>query len=179
MKTKVTLITLAIFAVVGLMVYGLTYGIGNRKAVNSAKSLPSDAAARAFVLEQKLLTNVTEVRAVKPAGPEFKVLSGLDASGAEKVVFLTGTDNHIVNEGSVFLKDGVPREQIVEKMKEKGIPPEQTQDLVVTRHNYATDKVIWFGMDKDIKRHMLFYDFKTGDLIWEAYEDPTAWKLGK
>jgi uncharacterized protein YpmB len=177
MKTKVTLILLAILAATGLIVFLLMQGVGHRDQAGE-ELIPSDSAAKAYVLQSKLLTTVTEIKRARPGGPVFKLVAGKDDAGNDKVVWLTGKDKSIMTKGTALLKDGVPRDQIVAKASAKGITPDQTLDMYVVPHDYESSKIVWFVQDKSDKKHMLWFDFKTGELMWEAYQDPTAWKLG-
>lgn len=179
MKMKATLITMAILAVVGVMVALLVYGGMNNNKKTAEEPLPSMQAAKTYALDHKLLASITDVKKTRPGGPVFQMVSGKDASGQDKLVWLAGKDNNITKYGDVLLKDGLPRSEIIAKLKEKNIPEENLLDLYVTPHDYTSGKIVWFAQEKGDKKHMLWFDFQTGDQIWEGYQDPTAWKLGK
>jgi uncharacterized protein YpmB len=176
-NAKAGLIISGILIVVVAMVFLILYGIG-REDLKTEIPLPSDEAAKAYVLEHKFLVNVVEVRTVHPGGPNFKSLQGKDESGHEKIVWLTGKDNKIVERGSILIEQGLSKETILTKLrKDKNIKPEQIASIFIAPYDYTSRRIIWFVKEKDIRGHLLSYDYKTGELLFEIYQDPAAWKL--
>jgi uncharacterized protein YpmB len=178
MRTKAILFIIGILIFVGVLVALLLYGLGNRDGSRvGGLTVPSDAAAKAYVLDHKLLVAVEEIKSINVGGPTFKMLIGSDAAGKAKGEWLTGDDNKITEQASVMLQDGVTKEQVLPKLQEKGIDPMQIEAMYVTPYNYTSHQMVWFIRIKGIKGHMLWYDFKTGEPVWEAYSDPTAWSI--
>jgi uncharacterized protein YpmB len=178
-NVKAGLIISGILAVVFAMVFLILYGIG-REDLKTEIPLPSDEAAKAYVLEHKLLADVVEVRTIHPGGPNFKSLQGIDEAGHEKIVWLTGKDKKITERGSVLIEEGLSKETILAKLlKDKNIKEEQIASIFIAPYDYTSGRIIWFVKEKDIRGHLLSYDYKTGELLFEIYQDPTAWKLKK
>jgi uncharacterized protein YpmB len=176
-NAKAGLIIGGILVVVVAMVFLILFGIG-REDLKTEIPLPSDAAAKAYVLEHKLLKDVVEIRTIHPGGPNFKSLQGTDEAGKEKIVWLTGKDTKIVERGTVFVQEGLTKQFILDKvLKEKNIKEDQIAAIFISPYDYTSGRIIWFVKEKDIREHMLSYDFKTGQLLFEVYQDPTAWKL--
>jgi uncharacterized protein YpmB len=176
-NAKAGLIISGILIAVTALVFLILYGIG-REDLKTEIPLPSDAAAKAYVLEHKLLVEVNEITIVHPGGPNFKSLLGKDETGQEKFVWLTGKDNKIVERGSVLVKEGLTKLDILAKLaKEKNITQAQIEAMFIAPYDYKSGRIIWFVKEKDIRGHMLSYDYITGELLFEIYQDPTAWKL--
>lgn len=178
-NVKATAILVAILAATTALVFIILYGIGGRGVEKTILPLPTDAAAKAYVLQHNLLTNVTLTELIKSGGPHFKMLHGTDEAGLEKLVWLTGKDNDITVRGMVHLREGLSRESILVKLNEMNITPEKIQSMHITPYDYTSNRIVWFIKENDIKKHMLSFDFKTGEFLWDVYEDPTAWKLSK
>ncbi|GIP34977.1 hypothetical protein [Paenibacillus sp. J2TS4] len=180
MKLKATLILLALLAGTTLIVFLLMYGTGNQNLrQNMAKDLPTHDAAQAYVLDQKLLASVDEIQAIHPGGPSFLMLTGKDDNGLDKYVWVAGKDDSIEVYGAVLETDGVAEQAIVESLQAKGIETDQIAEMHIVPHDYRSQNIVWFVREKGEKRHMLWYDFATGDLVWEAYGEPTAWERDK
>lgn len=176
-NAKAGLIISGILVVVVAMVFLILYGIG-REDLKTEIPLPSDEAAKAYVLKNKLLTNVVEISTVHPGGPNFKSLQGTDEAGREKIVWLTGKDKKITERGSILVKEGLNKATILAKLlKEKNIKEDQLAAILIAPYDYTSGRIVWFVREKDIRGHILTYDFKTGELLFEIYQDPTAWKL--
>jgi uncharacterized protein YpmB len=176
-NAKAGLIISGILAIVVAMVFLVLYGIG-REDLKTEIPLPSNEAAKAYVIEHKLLANVGEIRTVHPGGPNFISLQGTDEAGHEKLIWLTGKDKKITERGSVLVAEGLSKEIILAKLlKEKNIKAEQIESLFIAPYDYTSERIIWFVREKDIRGHILTYDYKTGELLFEIYQDPTAWKL--
>ncbi|QGQ94143.1 hypothetical protein EHS13_04090 [Paenibacillus psychroresistens] len=176
-NAKAGLIITGILIVVSAMVYLVLYGI-NREDLKTEIPLPSDEAARAYVLEHKLLTTVEEIRTEHPGGPNFKSLQGTDEAGKVKIVWLTGKDTKIKERGSILVEEGLTKEFMLAKLlKEKNIKESDLKDIFIAPYDYTSGRIIWFAKEKDIRGHVLSYDFKTGELLFEIFQDPTAWKL--
>ncbi|WNQ12193.1 hypothetical protein MJA45_03840 [Paenibacillus aurantius] len=175
-KMKATLILLAILGVTGLLVYLLILG-GMRNDTQTVLTLPSESEARAYVLDKKLLASASKIEKTRSGGPEFLMVDGFDAEGNPKAVWLAVKDKSIKVFGSALYKEGVTKESIVAKVKEKGIAEDQIRYIYPTAYDYTSNKVIWYVQEQGDKKHMLMYDFHNGDLLWEGYQDPTAWKL--
>ena len=176
MKLKATLILLALIIFTFGLVFALLYGV-NRQTKTTEAPLPTDQAAQAYATQHQLLQTVTTIESIRLGGPTFKFLQGNDVQGNEKIVWLAGRDKHIKEYGSILLKDAVPKETILQKAAAKGVPESEIVDIFIAPYDYTSGKIVWFVRNKDIKKYMLFFDAKTGELIWEAYEDPTAWTL--
>ncbi|MEX2460651.1 MAG: hypothetical protein WD469_05030 [Paenibacillaceae bacterium] len=177
-NVKAGLIISGILVVVAAMVFLILYGVGGRGDLKTEIPLPTDEAAKAYVLEHKLLVNVVEIRTVHPGGPNFKSLQGTDEAGDEKLVWLTGNDKKITERGSVLIDVGLTKETILAKLlKDKNIKEEQIESIFVAPYDYTSGRIVWFVQENDIRGHILTYDFKTGELLFEIYKDPTAWKL--
>jgi uncharacterized protein YpmB len=176
-SAKAGLIISGILVVVIAMVFLILYGIG-REDLKTEIPLPSDAAARAYVLEHKLLVEVNQIQIVRPGGPNFKSVQGKDEAGQEKLVWLTGKDNKIVERGSVLVKEGLTKLDILAKLaKDKNITEAQIEAMFITPYDYTSGRIVWFVREKDVRGHILSYDFKTGELLFEVYQDPSAWKM--
>jgi uncharacterized protein YpmB len=178
MRTKAILIMFGILIFVGALVMLLLFGVGNQDGDRvGSLPVPSDTAARAYVLDHNLLAAVAEIKSINVGGPTFKMLIGTDTAGKVKAEWLTGDDNKITEHASVMMQDGITQEQVLPKLMEKGIDPAQIETICVTPYNYTSHQIVWFVRIKGIKGHMLWYDFKTGEPVWEAYADPTAWSI--
>jgi uncharacterized protein YpmB len=178
MRTKAILIIIGILIIVGALVALLLYGIGNRESARvGSLPVPSDTAARAYVLDHKLLVAVEEIQSINVGGPTFKMLTGTDAAGKVKAEWLTGDDTKITEQASVMLEDGITKAQVLPQLLAKGIDPQQIEMMSVTPYDYTSHRMVWFVRVKGIKGHMLWYDFKTGEPVWEAFADPTAWSI--
>jgi uncharacterized protein YpmB len=176
-NAKAGLIITGILIVVSAMVYLVLYGI-NREDLKTEIPLPSDEAAKAYVLEHKLLTKVEEIRTEHPGGPNFKSLQGTDEAGKEKIVWLTGKDTKIIERGSILVEEGLSKETMLAKLlKDKNIKEADLASIFIAPYDYTSGRIIWFAKEKDIRGHVLSYDFKTGQLLFEIFQDPTAWKL--
>jgi uncharacterized protein YpmB len=139
--------------------------------------LPSDAAAKQFVLDKGLLADIKEIKRTRSGGPVFVMLRGTDATGVDRAVWVAGRDSTVKEYGSIPLKDGVSRETILEKLKAKNLTGDKIAELFVTPYDYTSGKITWFFRETGDRKHMIWFDFRTGEQIWEGYEDPTAWKL--
>jgi len=176
-NAKAGLIISGILVVVVAMVFLILYGVG-REDLKTEIPLPSDQASKAYVLEQKLLVNVTAISTIHPGGPNFKALQGTDEAGKEKIVWLTGKDKKIKVRGSILVEEGLKKEIILAMLlKDKNIKEDQLATIIITPYDYTSGRIVWFVKEKDIRGHILTYDFKTGQLLFEIYQDPTAWKL--
>jgi len=176
-NAKAGLIISGILVVVVAMVFLILYGVG-REDLKTEIPLPSDQASKAYVLEQKLLVNVTAISTIHPGGPNFKALQGMDEAGKEKIVWLTGKDKKIKVRGSILVEEGLKKEIILAMLlKDKNIKEDQLATIIITPYDYTSGRIVWFVKEKDIRGHILTYDFKTGQLLFEIYQDPTAWKL--
>ncbi|MFD0867905.1 Uncharacterized protein conserved in bacteria [Chlamydia abortus] len=180
MKLKATLILLALFAGTTLIVFLLMYGTGNPNLrQNTARDLPSHDAARAYVLDHKLLASVDQIQALYPGGPAFLMLSGRDDNGQVKYVWVAGPDESIEVYGTALESEGVPETDIAEALKKKGIETDQIAEIYAVPRDYTSKKIVWYVREKGEKRHMLWYEYETGELYWEAYGEPTAWERDK
>jgi uncharacterized protein YpmB len=177
MNVKAALILAAVVALITAMVFLILYGIGGRQNLQTTIPLPSDKAAQAYVLDKKLLASVSKITTINAGGPNFTMLQGNDEAGNAAIVWLTGKDNEIVVRGSALVKDGVPREAVIAKLKEKNIDSTQIEDMFISPYDYTSGRIIWFVREKNIRKHWLSYDFKTGEFLWDVFQDPTAWKL--
>lgn len=177
MKWKALLILTAMVVLSVGAVFLLLYGFGRDDQSVKAAMLPSDEEAKQYVLDNKLLADVRELQKIRVGGPTFKMVTGFDEKGQEKIVWLTLEKKEIKSYGSVFPKDGVTKEQIIAQVKEKGIEQENIRDIFIAPYDYISDKIVWFVLKKGEKGHMIWYDFKTGDPVWEAYQEPTSWSL--
>jgi uncharacterized protein YpmB len=176
-NAKAGLIIGGILIAVIAMVFLILYGVG-REDLKTEIPLPSDAAAKTYVLEHKLLAEVNRMEIIRPGGPNFKAIEGKDEAGLDKLVWLTGKDKKIVERGSVLVKDGLTKLDMLAKLaKEKNITQAQIEAMFVTPYDYKSGRIVWFVREKDIRGHILSYDFKTGELLFEIYQDPTAWKM--
>jgi uncharacterized protein YpmB len=176
-NAKAGLIISGILVVVVAMVFLILYGVG-REDLKTEIPLPSDAAAKAYVLENKLLVDVVEIRIIHPGGPNFKEVQGTDAQGQDKRVWLTGKDKKIVERGTALVQAGVTKEIVLAHLlKDKNITADQIETMFITPYDYTSGRITWFVKIKDIRGHMLSYDFKTGEFLFEVFQDPTAWKL--
>jgi uncharacterized protein YpmB len=174
---KAGLIISGILVVVVAMVLLVLYGVG-REDLKTEIPLPSVEASKAYVLDKKLLTNITEISTIHPGGPNFIAVQGTDEAGKEKIVWLTGKDKKITVRGSISLDEGLKKEDILAKLlKDKNIKEEQLATIIIAPYDYQSGRIVWFAREKDIRGHILTYDFKTGELLFEIYQDPTAWKL--
>jgi uncharacterized protein YpmB len=177
MNIKAALIVTAIVALATGLVFLILYGVGGREDLKTTIPLPTDGAAKAYVLDKKLLVAVNEVKTINAGGPNFTMLQGTDEAGNDKLVWLTGKDNKIIERGSILVKEGVVQDIIMTKLKEKNITSDKIQEIFISPYDYTSGRIVWFVKEKDIRNHMLSYDFKTGEFLWEVYQDPTAWKL--
>jgi uncharacterized protein YpmB len=176
-SAKAGLIIGGILVVVIVMVFLMLYGIG-REDLKTEIPLPSDAAAKAYVLEHKLLVEVNQIQIVRPGGPNFKSILGKDEAGQEKFVWLTGKDNKIVERGSVLVKEGLTKPDILAKLaKDKNITESQIAAMFISPYDYTSGRIVWFVREKDVRGHILSYDYKTGELLFEVYQEPSAWKM--
>ncbi|MDB5053383.1 MAG: putative rane protein [Bacilli bacterium] len=177
MNVKAALILAAVLALITAMIFLILYGIGGRQNLQTTIPLPSDKAAQAYVLDKKLLVSVSKITTINAGGPNFTMLQGNDEAGNAAIVWLTGKDNEIVVRGSTLVKDGVPQETVIAKLKEKNIDSTQIEDMFISPYDYTSGRIIWFVREKNIRKHWLSYDFKTGEFLWDVFQDPTAWKL--
>ncbi|WP_409342900.1 hypothetical protein [Paenibacillus sp. MBLB4367] len=177
MKWKALLILIAIVALSVGAVFVLLYGFGRDDQAVKAALLPSDEEAKQYVLDNKLLSEIREQQKIRVGGPTFKMVTGFDAQGQEKIVWLTLEKKQIKSYGSAFTKDGVTKDLILAKAKEKNVQPENIKEMYIAPYDYVSDKIVWFILEKGERGHMLWYDFKTGDPVWEAYQEPTSWSL--
>jgi uncharacterized protein YpmB len=176
-NAKAGLIISGILVVVIAIVFLILYGIG-REDLKTEIPLPSDAAAKAYVLQHKLLVEVSQIQVVRPGGPNFKALQGKDQAGEEKLVWLTGKDNKIVERGSALVKEGISKLDMLAKLaKDKNITQAQIEAMFITPYDYTSGRIVWFVREKDVRGHILTYDYKTGELLFEVYQDPAAWKM--
>jgi uncharacterized protein YpmB len=176
-NAKAGLIISGILVVVVAMVFLILYGVG-REDLKTEIPLPSDQASKAYVLEHKLLVNVMAISTIHPGGPNFKALQGTDEAGKEKIVWLTGKDKKIKVRGSILVEEGLKKEIILAMLlKDKNIKEDQLATIIIAPYDYTSGRIVWFVKEKDIRGHILTYDFKTGQLLFEIYQDPTAWKL--
>ncbi|GIP39879.1 hypothetical protein J31TS4_31590 [Paenibacillus sp. J31TS4] len=173
---KATLIMAILIVVVVGAVYLLVYGINRDPAQQqvSGGAIPSEETARAYVEDRKLLATVDKTQAIHPGGPSFMMITGKDASGQEKVVWLAGKPGEIKEYGSVLTKDGKPRDQILAELAKKGIPESELDFLYISPYDYTSGKIAWFAQEKGTRDHMLWYDFQTGEQFWEAYGNARA-----
>jgi uncharacterized protein YpmB len=176
-QTKAGLIVAAIIVLITGLVFLILYGVGGRESMQTIIPLPSDTAAKAYVIDNKLLASVTDMTTINAGGPNFKTLTGKDDTGRDKIVWLTGKDDKIVVRGSALVKEGVDKQVIIDKLKEKNIPSDQIEAMFISPYDYTSGRIVWFIRVKDIRKHWLSYDYKTGEFLWEVFQDPTAWKL--
>ncbi|WP_040949706.1 hypothetical protein [Gorillibacterium massiliense] len=177
MKAKAVLILLGILVGVGLLVGLLLYGSMRNNEKTAEMPLPGADAAKQFVLDKGLLANVQETSTLRSGGPVFLELKGTDGAGVDKTVWVAGKSSQIKEYGAVLTQDGVSRESILAKLKDKGITEDQVRDLFITPYDYTSGKITWFFREKGDRKHMIWFDYTTGEQVWEGYEDPTAWKL--
>jgi uncharacterized protein YpmB len=176
-QTKAALIVTALIVFITAIVLLILYGIGGRESLQTIIPLPSDNAAKAYAIDNKLLASVADTTIINAGGPNFKTLTGKDDTGSDKMVWLTGKDNKIVVRGSALVKEGVDKQAVIDKLKEKNIPSGQIEAIFVSPYDYTSGRIVWFIRVKDIRKHWLSYDYKTGEFLWEVFQDPTAWKL--
>jgi len=174
---KALLIILAILLVIAGLVYLLLYGIGGRQSLVNVLPLPSNHAAETYVLDNKLLSQVSSVNTIDAGGPVFTAVIGTDGAGDSKTVWLTGKDNQITVRGSAVMKEGLSKTDIYNKLLLKKITRDQVDALFTSPYDYTSGKIIWFVQIHDIRNHWITYDFKTGAVISDVYQDPTAFKL--
>lgn len=180
MKWKAAIILTIIVAVTVGAVFLLLYGFSRDDKAIKVAMLPSNDVAKQYIMDNKLLTGIRELRTARVGGPAFMMATGTDDQGNEKIVWLTGEKlDSIKMYGSSLIKDGIPKQQIIEKAKEKGVMPDQIKDMFVAPYDYTSQKLVWFILEKGDRQHMLWYDFQTGDPVWEAYQEPTSWSLKK
>ena len=177
MKVKAVLILLLILAGTGTLVGLLVYGGVRNNEKSAEMPLPTATAAEKFVLESGLLTNVEDTVTLRSGGPVFLQLQGKDNEGNDKLVWVAGRDESIKEYGNVRTRDGVTRETIVSKLEEKAIGEDAIRDLFIAPYDYKSGKIVWFFRKTGDRKHMIWFDFITGDQVWEGYEAPTAWKL--
>src|SRR5665647_1325937 len=164
-NAKAGLIISGILVVVVAMVFLILYGVG-REDLKTEIPLPSDQASKAYVLEQKLLVNVMAISTIHPGGPNFKALQGTDEAGKEKIVWLTGKDKKIKVRGSILVEEGLKKEIILAMLlKDKNIKEDQLATIIITPYDYTSGRIVWFVKEKDIRGHILTYDFKTSQLL--------------
>lgn len=131
---------------------------------------PSADDAKAYVLQNGLLKSVAEVRHTRP-GPVVTMLIGQDARGNEKVVWLNGdSKGNIRITGSVLLKDGIARNDILSKLKERGFDPEKIDDIYVAPLDYNGTRIAWLVTLQSPDQHSFVFDFRTGQLLVENYQ---------
>jgi uncharacterized protein YpmB len=176
-QTKAALIVAALIVIITAIVFLILYGVGRQESLQTIIQLPSDNAAKAYAIDNKLLASVTDITTINAGGPNFKTLTGKDDTGSDKIVWLTGKDNKIVVRGSTLVKDGVDKQVVIDKLKEKNIPSDQIEAMFISPYDYTSGRIVWFIRVKDIRKHWLSYDYKTGEFLWEVFQDPTAWKL--
>ena len=174
---KAASIILALLVAVTGLVYLLLYGVGGRSEVKSILPLPTDNAAKAYVLDKKLLVSINTVTEINAGGPNFKAIEGTDNTGNDKTVWLTGKDDNIVERGSALLKDGLSKEAIYAKLLEKKISRDQVEEMFISPYDYTSGTIIWFVRTVDIRKHWITYDYKTGEVLSDLFQDPNAWKL--
>jgi len=49
--------------------------------------------------------------------------------------------------------------------------------ILIAPYDYTSGRITWFIREKSIRKHLITYDFKTGEVLGDVYQDPTAWKL--
>lgn len=180
MKLKATLILLGILGGSCAMVFLLLYGIGRSdESLQTIVPLPSNQAATNYVIENKLLSEVDQIKQILPGGPSFLMLTGKDENGQQRHVWVNGDDDSIQDYGSVAADEGQSEEQIRSQLEEQGIGADDIAEIFVTPYDYTSDKYTWFVRETGVKRHMLWYDYHDGTLFWEAYGDFTAWDRDK
>lgn len=180
MKLKATLILLGIIGASCAIVFLLLYGVGRSdEHLQTVAPLPSNDAATAYVIDNKLLTDVDQIKQILPGGPSFLMLTGTDDAGQQRHVWVTGNDDDIKDYGSVAVDEGQSEEQILQALEEQGIGADEVAEMFVTPYDYTSGKFTWFVRETGVKRHMLWFNYDDGSLFWEAFGDFTAWDKDK
>ncbi|WP_010276187.1 hypothetical protein [Paenibacillus senegalensis] len=180
MKLKATLILLGILGGSCAIVFLLLFGVGRSdEHLQTIVPLPSNQAATNYVIENKLLSEVDEIKQILPGGPSFLMLTGTDENGQKRHVWVNGKDDAIQDYGSVAIDEGQSEEQIRRQLEEQGIGEDDIAEIFVTPYDYTSGKYTWFVRETGVKRHMLWYDYYDGSLFWEAFGDFTAWDKEK
>jgi uncharacterized protein YpmB len=130
---------------------------------------PSAMAARAYMVDQKVLKTVHEANFSEP-GPVFMRVTGVDEAGQEKVVWLKGRDQIQVH-AIAYLKDGISRADMRAKLPEHGIDPEKVVEFNVDLFRGYPENVSWLIRERldNGQYRSEWFDFKTGERITVRY----------
>ena len=118
------------------------------------------------------LTNIDSVE-LTTAGPIYRLILGKDGSGQDKAVWL--------NQGIVFsvnLKDGVPRSQMQELLRQRNLDhsyqiqliyvPDSVKNTVHTYLKKSASNIFWLLGPSDVgENHRIFVDFYDGSIVYE------------
>ncbi|MFC4769978.1 hypothetical protein [Effusibacillus consociatus] len=145
-------------------------GCTNQTEIVGKSFAPSVNEAKEYTLKNGLLKSIDIVRRTPP-GPVVTMLIGKDGEGNEKIVWLDGDSKGYIHlTGSVLLKDGMAKNEILSKIKEKGFDSDTIEDIYVAPQDYNAKRIVWCVHMKGPDQHSFVFDFKTGELLVEHYQ---------